>query len=80
MLPQSTTNILNVAQEYKKYAYVFPASTTIRQYNQNTSKLITEFVVKTEVKEGSYNKMLMGFCLISGANLKVLSNPSKQKL
>ncbi|NBV58014.1 MAG: endo-1,3(4)-beta-glucanase, partial [Bacteroidetes bacterium] len=61
MLPQSTSNVLNVAQEYKKYAYVFPATTTTTwQYNQNTSKLITEFIVETDVKEGSYNKMLMG--------------------
>ena len=80
MLPQSTSNILNVAQEYKKYAYVFPASTTTNwQYNQNTSKLITEFTVKTDVKEGSYNKMLMGLLPHQWSKLESTSpTPSKQ--
>ena len=80
MLPQSTTNVLNVAQAYKKYAYVFPTSTTASwQYNQTTSKLITEFVVKTEVKEGSYNKMLMGLLPHQWSKLESTSpTPSEQ--
>ena len=61
MLPQSTTNVSTVAQEYKKYAYVFPTNTTASwTYNESNSKLTTTFTVTTDVKEGSDTNVLLG--------------------
>ncbi len=61
MLPQSTSNVSSVAQEYKQYAYVFPTNTvTSWNYNEATSKVITNFTVTTDVKEGSETEMLLG--------------------
>jgi len=61
MLPQSTSNVASTAQAYKKYAYVFPTNTTASwQYNQETAKLTTQFVVATDVKEGTNTNVLMG--------------------
>ena len=61
MLPQNTSNVNGVAQELKKYAYVFPSNTTTSwSYDENTSKLITDFEVTTDVKEGTHTNMLLG--------------------
>lgn len=61
MLPQSTSNVAVVANEYKKYAYVFPTNTTTAwNYNENTSKVSTTFTVATDVKEGTETNMLLG--------------------
>lgn len=61
MLPQSTSNVAAVAQEYKKYAYVFPVGTnTIWNYNEGSSKVSTTFSVTTDVKEGTETNMLLG--------------------
>ena len=61
MLPQSTSNVAAVANEYKKYAYVFPTNTTTSwSFNESTSKVSTTFTVSTEIKEGTQTNMLLG--------------------
>lgn len=61
MLPQSNTNALQVANTYKKFAYVFPSNTTVNwNYNENTSVLRTNFEIIPDVKEGTYNTVLQG--------------------
>ena len=60
-LPPSATAVATVANEYKKYAYVFPTNTTATwTYNQNTAKLTTTFNVTTAVKEGIQTNVLLG--------------------
>ncbi len=64
MLPQNTSNVNSVAQEFKKYAYVFPTNTeTSWAYNETSSKVTTTFTVNSVVKEGTETgalKMLKG--------------------
>jgi endo-1,3(4)-beta-glucanase len=61
MLPQNTSNVNGVAQELKKYAYVFPSNTsTSWNYNEESSNLTTNFEVTTDVKEGTNTNMLLG--------------------
>ena len=51
MLPQNTSNVNGVAQELKKYAYVFPANTTTSwNYNESNSILKTTFKCSTRCK------------------------------
>ncbi|MTI23987.1 glycosyl hydrolase [Fulvivirga kasyanovii] len=46
---------------YERYAYVFPANTTVDwNYNENTSMVTTTFAVTPDVKEGGYNEVLLG--------------------
>jgi len=60
-IPLTATNVATVATEYKKYAYVFPVTTTATySYNESTSVLHTDFKVETEVKEGAETNMLLG--------------------
>lgn len=60
-IPLTATNVTTVANEYKKYAYVFPVNTIANySYNETTSVLHTDFVVQTEVKEGTDTNMLLG--------------------
>ncbi|MFK7905678.1 MAG: glycosyl hydrolase, partial [Chitinophagales bacterium] len=69
-LPQSASSVNAVAAEYQQYAYVFPTNTTTTWgYDESTSTVRTDFVVETEVKEGSDNKMLMGLLPHQWANL-----------
>jgi endoglucanase Acf2 len=60
-LPFDIANIEAVANEYKKYAYVFPKNTiTSWEYDQVNAIITTEFLVETEVKEGSETNVLLG--------------------
>lgn len=60
-LPPNAANIATVANEYKKYAYVFPTNTTSTwNYNQSNSKLTTTFAVATDVKEGTETNVILG--------------------
>ena len=60
-IPLTASNVTAVANEYKKYAYVFPVNTTANySYNESTSVMRTDFNVQTEVKEGTETKMLLG--------------------
>ena len=56
------SNSKAAAIELQKYAYAFPINTTANwSYDNLTSMLRTDFNVETEVKEGTNNKILMGF-------------------
>ena len=67
MLPQSTSDIVQKANEYQKYAYVFPVNTTANwSYNENTSVVRTDFTITTETKEGSNNEISRACCHING--------------
>ena len=60
-IPLTASDVTAVANEYKKYAYVFPTGTTANyNYNETTSVIRTDFTVTTDVKEGSETKMLLG--------------------
>lgn len=61
MLPQNTSNVNSVAQDLKKYAYVFPTNTTTSwSYNESNSKVTTTFTTDVDVKEGTHSNMLLG--------------------
>ena len=69
-IPLDASNATTVANEYKKYAYVFPINTTADwNYNVNTSVVRTDFVVETDVKEGADSTMLLGLLPHQWANL-----------
>ena len=69
-IPLTATNVSAVANEYKKYAYVFPVNTTATwNYNAGTSVLRTDFTVETDVKEGTSSKMLLGLLPHQWTNL-----------
>ena len=61
MIPLTISDLPGVAEEYKKYAYVFPANTSVTwTYDKAGSVVRTEFVVETEIKEGTETEMLIG--------------------
>jgi len=60
-IPLDASDVNSIANEYKKYAYVFPVNTTADwSYNTTNSIVRTDFVVETEVKEGEDTTMLLG--------------------
>lgn len=78
-LPLDASNIQTVANEYKKYAYVFPTNTRANwTYDNSTSVVRTDFVVETDVKEGSDTSMLLGLLPHQWANLAVNSPTPEQ--
>ena len=69
-IPLTVSNVTAVANEYKKYAYVFPVNTvTSWNYDETTSIMRTDFLVETEVKEGTFSNMLLGLLPHHWANL-----------
>ena len=78
-IPLTASNVSTVANEYKKYAYVFPTSTTSSfSYNESTSIMRTDFNVVTEVKEGTNTNFLLGLLPHQWDNLATNSPiPSK---
>lgn len=61
MLPLTTTDIAQAAASHKKYAYVFPKNTTASwNFDEATSKIRTDFVVETDIKEGADSMPLIG--------------------
>ncbi|MDR0681083.1 MAG: T9SS type A sorting domain-containing protein [Dysgonamonadaceae bacterium] len=69
-IPLTATNVASVANEYKKYAYVFPVNTTATwSYDENTAVVRTDFAVQTEVKEGTEANVLLGLYPHQWANL-----------
>ncbi len=70
MLPQTTSNVITVANQYKKYAYVFPTNTEANwSFNESNSKVTTVFTISTEVKEGAETNVLQGLLPHQWANL-----------
>lgn len=60
-LPLGKTDLKGIAEELKRYAYVFPADTRVEwNYNKASSTMRTDFKVETEVKEGDNEKILIG--------------------
>jgi len=73
-IPLTATNVTTVANEYKKYAYVFPVKTTASYtFNESTSVVHTDFTVQTEVKEGAETNMLIGLLPHQWAHLAASS-------
>lgn len=71
MLPQSVSSVTAVAEEYKKYAYVFPVNTTATwNYSPEQATVTTDFAIETEVKEGEEDKILIGLLPHQWANLE----------
>ncbi|MFY0592355.1 glycosyl hydrolase [Roseivirga sp.] len=61
MIPLNAEDIDAVVEEYKVYAYVFPANTTTSwDYNNSTGVVRTDFTIDTDVKEGEGTNMLIG--------------------
>lgn len=74
MLPLTTSNVNTVAQNYQKYAYVFPTNTTTTwAYDESTSVLTTDFLVETSVKEGTETNVLLGLLPHQWNNLSTSS-------
>ncbi len=74
MLPQNTSNVASVANEFKKYAYVFPVNTEVSwSYNESNGKVVTDFNVTTETKEGSESTILQGLLPHQWDNLSAVS-------
>ncbi|MFC2080494.1 glycosyl hydrolase, partial [Bacteroidota bacterium] len=70
MIPLTAINISTVAEEYKKYAYVFPSNTTTSwTYDEMNSVLRTDFAIETITKEGTETNILMGLMPHQWANL-----------
>lgn len=60
MLPAGV-NATTAANDYKQYAYVFPANTSVSwNYNNATSTMQSTFTVTPDVKEGSGSTVLLG--------------------
>lgn len=60
MLPQGAA-ASTAANDYKQYAYVFPANTSVSwNYNNATATMQSTFTVTTDKKEGSGTNILMG--------------------
>ncbi len=69
-LAPSAVNVSTVATEYKKYAYVFPVNTTTSwNFDEATSVMRTEFLVSTEIMEGSETNVLLGLLPHQWGNL-----------
>ena len=57
---------------YERYAYVFPGEASVDwSYNESSSIVTTTFTVSPDVKEGSYNEVLLGLLPHQWAHLGV---------
>ena len=62
------------ANDYKQYAYVFPANTAVAwQYNESTATMQSTYTVTPDVKEGSGTSVLQGLLPHQWAHLSSLS-------
>ncbi|MFY8191023.1 MAG: glycosyl hydrolase, partial [Bacteroidia bacterium] len=75
-IPLTASNVMSVANEYKKYAYVFPKNTLAHwQFNESTSTVRTDFIVEPDVKEGQDTTLLIGLLPHQWAHLAPGSAP-----
>lgn len=73
-IPLDAASVTAVANEYKQYAYVFPTNTTTSWvYDEATAVMTTDFVVETDIKEGTDTTVLMGLLPHQWANLSASS-------
>ena len=78
-LPDNGQDLRELAIDYQKYAYVFPTNTYVDyNYDQSTSIVTTNYIVETEVKEGSDTDMLIGLLPHQWSNLAP-GSPSPQE-
>ena len=78
-IPLTASNVNTVANEYKKYAYVFPENSEVSwNYDKNTGKVTTDFNLQTTTKEGSDTLALMGLLPHQWAHLSS-SSPAPNK-
>ena len=78
-IPLTAANVTSVANEYKKYAYVFPVKTIANYtFNETTSVVHTDFNVQTDVKEGAETNMLIGLLPHQWAHLSA-GSPTPNK-
>jgi endoglucanase Acf2 len=69
-LPSTASSLASAANEYKKYAYVFPTNTVTNwEYNENTGIVRTTFSAICDVKEGTETEMLLGLLPHQWGNL-----------
>jgi len=69
MLPQSNTNPSQLANTYKKFAYVFPADTKVSwNFNESTSVMRTAPILKSHLmlKKETTTPYYKVCCLITG--------------
>lgn len=61
LLPHNSSNLETAADNYEKYAFVFPVNTrSSYHYNETQNRVETYFKVDVDVKEGTDSAMLMG--------------------
>lgn len=73
-IPLTASNINTVANEYKKFAYVFPKNTLAHwKYTEASALVQTEFIAETDVKEGSDTLILQGLLPHQWSHLAVNS-------
>jgi endo-1,3(4)-beta-glucanase len=73
MLPSGVA-AATVANDFKQYAYVFPANTAVSwKYDNTSSTLQTTFTVTPDQKEGTGNNVLMGLLPHQWAHLAASS-------
>jgi len=61
MLTQGSNNLLEVANEFKNFAYTFPLDTKVTfNYDESSSTVTSDYNITTEVKEGVSNTFLQG--------------------
>ncbi len=69
-IPLTSTNVTSTANAFKSYAYVFPTNTRADwTYDQSSSVVTTDFIVETEVKEGTDTNIIIGLLPHQWANL-----------
>lgn len=60
-LPMNSSDTEGKAEEFQKYAYVFPTNTTANySYDETNAVMRTDFAVTTEVKEGTATAPIIG--------------------
>ncbi len=70
MLPQDVSNVTTAAEEFKKYAYVFPTNTTVSwSFDQSNATVRTDFTISKEIKEGTNTDLLLGLLPHQWSNL-----------
>ncbi len=61
MLPQGSTSLISIAEDLKKYAYVFPQNTYVDwDYDEDNGLVYTNYTVDVDIKEGQYSNILQG--------------------
>jgi len=69
-IPLTASNVVATANQFKKYAYVFPTNTIANwAFNEATSVVTTDFQVTVDVKEGPDSTLLLGLLPHHWANL-----------